>query len=214
MKILLPGILAMATVVVASNILVQFLILDGLLTWGAFTYPIAFLITDLINRFYGPTEARKVVLSGFVTGVVCSFIGSQIFLEGDGYVYAAVALRIAVGSGCAFLVAQLVDVFVFDRLRHGQWWRAPFASTIVGSILDTFLFFTIAFSASIPFFSPSANEEISWAWEISPLLMIGVDCPLWISLALADWLVKISVALIALIPFRIVTSKNINLFKI
>ena len=213
MKKLLPGILAMASVVVASNILVQFLILDGLLTWGAFTYPIAFLITDLINRFYGPVEARRVVFSGFLTGILCSLIGSQIFLQGDGYVYSAVAFRIAIGSGCAFLVAQLVDVFVFDKLRHGQWWKAPLASTIVGSVIDTFLFFTIAFSASIPFFSASANEEISWAWDISPLLMIGVDAPLWVSLAFADWFVKLSIALIALIPFRIVTGKKINLFN-
>jgi uncharacterized integral membrane protein (TIGR00697 family) len=124
-------------------------------------------------------------------------------LEGDGYTYPAVAFRIAVGSGIAFLVAQLVDVFVFDRLRAGIWWRAPLASTIVGSVLDTALFFTIAFSASVPFFSEAANGDISWAWDAAPLLTFGSDAPLWVSLALADWIVKLSVALVALIPFRI-----------
>jgi uncharacterized integral membrane protein (TIGR00697 family) len=203
MNKLLPGIAAMAAVVVASNILVQFLILDGLLTWGAFTYPFAFLVTDLMNRVYGPADARRVVYFGFVTGVVCSLIGSQIMLEGDGYTYPAVAFRIAVGSGIAFLVAQLVDVFVFDRLRAGIWWRAPLASTIVGSVLDTALFFTIAFSASVPFFSEAASGDISWAWDVAPLLTFGSDAPLWVSLALADWIVKLSVALVALIPFRI-----------
>ncbi len=203
MNKLLPGIAAMAAVVVASNILVQFLILDGLLTWGAFTYPFAFLVTDLMNRVYGPADARRVVYFGFVTGVVCSLIGSQIMLEGDGYTYPAVAFRIAVGSGIAFLVAQLVDVFVFDRLRAGIWWRAPLASTIVGSVLDTALFFTIAFSASVPFFSEAANGDISWAWDVAPLLTFGSDAPLWVSLALADWIVKLSVALVALIPFRL-----------
>ena len=203
MNKLLPGIAAMAAVVVASNILVQFLILDGLLTWGAFTYPFAFLVTDLMNRVYGPADARRVVYFGFVTGVVCSLIGSQIMLEGDGYTYPAVAFRIAVGSGIAFLVAQLVDVFVFDRLRAGIWWSAPLASTIVGSVLDTALFFTIAFSASVPFFSEAANGDISWAWDVAPLLTFGSDAPLWVSLALADWIVKLSVALVALIPFRI-----------
>ena len=203
MNKLLPGIAAMAAVVVASNILVQFLILDGLLTWGAFTYPFAFLVTDLMNRVYGPADARRVVYFGFVTGVVCSLIGSQIMLEGDGYTYPAVAFRIAVGSGIAFLVAQLVDVFVFDRLRAGIWWRAPLASTIVGSVLDTALFFTLAFSASVPFFSEAANGDISWAWDVAPLLTFGSDAPLWVSLALADWIVKLSVALVALIPFRI-----------
>ena len=203
MNKLLLGIAAMAAVVVASNILVQFLILDGLLTWGAFTYPFAFLVTDLMNRVYGPADARRVVYFGFVTGVVCSLIGSQIMLEGDGYTYPAVAFRIAVGSGIAFLVAQLVDVFVFDRLRAGIWWRAPLASTIVGSVLDTALFFTIAFSASVPFFSEAANGDISWAWDVAPLLTFGSDAPLWVSLALADWIVKLSVALVALIPFRI-----------
>ncbi|XAT59363.1 queuosine precursor transporter [Rhodobacteraceae bacterium Araon29] len=207
MQRLLPGVIAMAAIVVASNILVQFLILDGLLTWGAFTYPFAFLVTDLMNRVYGPHAARRVVFVGFVTGIICSLIGSQILLQGDGYEYAAVALRIAVGSGIAFLTAQLVDVFIFDRMRQGVWWRAPLASTFVGSALDTALFFTIAFSARITLFPASANEEISWAWEAVPLMNIGALYPLWVSLAIADWLVKMTLALIALIPFRIAIGK-------
>ena len=208
MNRLLPGIAAMAAIVVASNILVQFLLLDGLLTWGAFTYPLAFLVTDLINRLYGPGDARKVVFSGFVTGIFCPLIGSQIMLQGDGYEYPAVALRVAIGSGSAFLVAQLVDVFIFNRLRNGQWWRAPLASTIVGSIVDTALFFTIAFSASVSVFSDAANDEISWAWDLVPLLTVGSDAPLWVSLAVADWIVKLSVALIALVPFRILAGAS------
>ena len=109
MEKLLIGILAMASVVVASNILVQFLLLDGLLTWGAFTYPIAFLITDLMNKSYGPTAARKIVLAGFITGILCSFVGSKIMLQGDGYEYPAVALRVAVA---AVVVAALPVIAV------------------------------------------------------------------------------------------------------
>ncbi len=197
----------MAAIVVASNILVQFLLLDGLLTWGAFTYPLAFLVTDLMNRLYGPREARQVVLIGFIVGVFCSLVGTQITLQGDGYTYAAVALRVAVASGTAFLVAQLVDVAIFNRFKEGSWWRAPLISTIIGSALDTALFFTIAFSASITFFGPAADAEINWAWESVPFLLGGPDAPLWVSLAVADWMVKLSMALIALIPFRFIVMR-------
>lgn len=200
---LLPGILAMATIVVASNILVQFLILDGLLTWGAFTYPLAFLVTDVMNRIYGVQAARRVVFAGFVTGIICSLIGSQIMLEYGP----AVPLRIAVASGIGFLLAQMTDVSIFDRLRTGAWWRAPLVSTIVGSALDTALFFTIAFSASVTFFGEAADSAISWAWEGVPFMMSGPEAPLWVTLAFADWLVKLSVALIALVPFRILTAR-------
>ncbi|MFC3612690.1 queuosine precursor transporter [Lutimaribacter marinistellae] len=199
----IPGILAMAAIVVASNILVQFLLLDGLLTWGAFTYPLAFLVTDVMNRVYGTGPARKVVLAGFVTGVICSLIGSQIMLEYGP----AVPLRIAVASGTAFLLAQLTDVAIFDRFRSGAWWRAPLVSTLVGSALDTALFFTIAFSASISIFGANADAAISWAWEATPFMLTGPETPLWVTLAFADWLVKLSVALIALIPFRVITGK-------
>lgn len=197
----------MAAIVVASNILVQFLLLDGLLTWGAFTYPLAFLVTDLMNRLYGPREARQVVLIGFIVGVFCSLVGTQITLQGDGYTYAAVALRVAVASGTAFLAAQLVDVAIFNRFKEGSWWRAPLISTIIGSALDTALFFTIAFSASITFFGPAADAEINWAWESVPFLLGGPDAPLWVSLAVADWMVKLSMALIALIPFRFIVMR-------
>ncbi|MDD9741279.1 queuosine precursor transporter [Marinovum sp. SP66] len=203
----LPGILAMAAIVVASNILVQFLILDGLLTWGAFTYPLAFLVTDVMNRVYGVRAARKVVLAGFVTGVICSLVGSQIMLQGDGYTYAAVPLRIAVASGLAFLVAQLTDIAVFNRFRAGRWWRAPLVSTLVGSALDTALFFTIAFSASVTLFGAEADAAINWAWEAVPFLNTGPLAPLWVTLAFADWLVKLSLALIALIPFRAIVAR-------
>ncbi|MDD9743037.1 MULTISPECIES: queuosine precursor transporter [Marinovum] len=203
----LPGILAMAAIVVASNILVQFLILDGLITWGALTYPLAFLVTDVMNRVYGVRAARKVVLAGFVTGVICSLVGSQIMLQGDGYTYAAVPLRIAVASGLAFLVAQLTDIAVFNRFRAGRWWRAPLVSTLVGSALDTALFFTIAFSASVTLFGAEADAAINWAWEAVPFLNTGPLAPLWVTLAFADWLVKLSLALIALIPFRAIVAR-------
>lgn len=199
---ILPGILAMALVVVASNILVQFLF-GNWLTWGAFTYPIAFLVTDVMNRVYGPAAARRVVFAGFLVGIVCSLIGSQIMLEFGP----AVPLRIAVGSAIAFLTAQLLDVSIFDRLRGGAWWRAPLASTIVGSAVDTVLFFTIAFSASISVFGVAANDAISWAWEVVPFLGQGAPMPLWVSLGFADWLVKLGVALVALIPFRLIVKR-------
>ena len=199
---LLPGILAMATTVVASNVLVQFLLGDWL-TWGAFTYPIAFLVTDVMNRIYGASAARRVVFAGFLVGIICSLIGSQIMLEYGP----AVPLRIAVASAIAFLSAQLLDVSIFDRLREGLWWKAPLASTIVGSVVDTALFFTIAFSASVTLFGAGNDEAISWAWEGIPLLGQGAVLPLWVSLAIADWGVKLAIALLALVPFRLIVGK-------
>jgi len=196
----LPGILAMAAIVLASNILVQFLF-GNWLTWGAFTYPLAFLVTDIMNRVYGVAAARRVVFAGFVTGVICSLIGTQIM----GEFGPLVTLRIALGSGLAFLVAQLMDVAIFDRLRAGEWWRAPVVSTLVGSSLDTALFFTIAFSASLSFLEPA--NDVSWAGDILPILGHGPEAPLWVSLAIADWLVKLALALIALVPFRLITRK-------
>ena len=203
---ILPGVIAMAIVVVASNILVQFLILDGLLTWGAFTYPLAFLVTDVMNRVYGASTARRVVLIGFVVGVVCSLIGSQIMIQGDGLEFPAVALRVAIGSATAFLVAQLIDVAIFQRLRGGTWWKAPLTSTLVGSTIDTALFFTIAFSATVSF-GAAADGEVSWAWDAVPFLLSGPEAPRWVTLAVADWGVKIAIALIALIPFRIIIGR-------
>lgn len=203
-RIYLPGILAMAAVVVASNILVQFLY-GQWLTWGAFTYPIAFLVTDVMNRVYGAAAARRIVAVGFVVGVICSLIGTQIMLQGDGYTYPAVTLRIALGSGLAFLTAQMLDVAVFSALRTGKWWRAPLASTLVGSSVDTALFFTIAFSGALSWLEP--GNDVSWAGEMLPLLGSGPMAPLWVSLALADWMVKLSLALLALVPFRIIVRK-------
>lgn len=196
----LPGILAMAAVVVASNILVQFLF-GQWLTWGAFTYPIAFLITDVMNRVYGAGPARRVVFAGFVVGVICSLIGTQIM----GEFGPLVTLRIAIGSGLAFLTAQLLDVSIFSALREGKWWRAPLASTLVGSSVDTAIFFTIAFSGALTWVEP--GNDISWAGEMLPLLGAGAMAPLWVSLAVADWLVKLSLALLALVPFRMIVTR-------
>lgn len=197
---ILIGVIAMAAVVVASNILVQFLF-GNWLTWGAFTYPFAFLVTDLMNRTYGASQARKVIFAGFVVGVICSLIGTQIMLEFGP----AVTLRIALGSGTAFLVAQLMDVLVFDRLRAGKWWRAPLVSSVVGSSLDTALFFTIAFSATLVFIEPS--NDVSWAGEVLPILGFGPMAPLWVSLGVADFFVKMLLAMIALIPFRVLSAR-------
>jgi uncharacterized integral membrane protein (TIGR00697 family) len=196
----LPGILAMAAIVVASNILVQFLF-GQWLTWGAFTYPLAFLVTDVMNRVYGAAAARRVVVAGFVIGVICSLIGTQIM----GEYGPLVTLRIAIGSGTAFLIAQLVDVSVFAAIRRGAWWRAPLISTLIGSTLDTALFFSIAFSASLAFIEPS--NDVSWAGEMLPILGLGPVAPLWVSLALADWMVKLTLALLALVPFRLLTAR-------
>ncbi len=199
-KSLWAGVAAMATVVVASNVLVQFLFGDWL-TWGAFTYPFAFLVTDLMNRLHGAAAARKVVFAGFAVGVLCSLIGSQI----DGPFGPLVSLRVALGSGIAFLTAQLVDVAIFSRLREGAWWRAPLVSTLVGSALDTALFFSIAFSAALTPIFP--HVDVTWANEVVPLLGAGPAAPLWISLAIADFGVKLMLALVALIPFRMVLAR-------
>jgi len=194
----------MAIIVVASNILVQFLF-GNWLTWGAFTYPLAFLVTDIMNRVYGAGPARTVVFVGFIVGVFCSLVGTQIMLQGDGFTYPAVTFRIAIGSGLAFLTAQLLDVGIFSALRNGIWWKAPLASTIIGSSVDTAIFFSIAFSASLTWLEP--GNDVSWAGEVLPLLGVGPAVPLWVSLAVADWMVKLTLALIALAPFRWVTAR-------
>ena len=199
-KHLLPGVIAMAATVVASNILVQYL-LGPWLTWGALTYPVAFLVTDLTNRLHGAAAARKVVLVGFGVGVICSLIGSQIM----GEFGPLVTLRVAIGSGLAFLAAQLTDVAIFNRLRARFWWQAPLFSTLVSSSLDTCLFFAIAFSASFSFLHPAT--DVAWANEALPLLGVGPVAPLWVSLAVADWLVKLAMAAVALVPFRLVVEK-------
>ena len=196
----LPGVFAMAAVVVASNILVQFLF-GQWLTWGAFTYPIAFLVPDITNRVYGTGPARKVVFAGFIVGVICSLIGTQIM----GEFGPLVTLRIAIGSGLAFLTAQLLDVSIFAALRNGAWWRAPLASTLIGASVDTALFFSIAFSATLTWIEP--GNDVSWAGEMLPILGSGPVAPLWVSLAVADWGVKIGLALLALVPFRLIVGR-------
>ena len=166
----------MALVVVLSNYLVQFPVhymgFQDLLTYGAFSYPIAFLITDLSNRRYGKNTAKKIVYSGFVLGVFLTFYFSTNYSD-------LISIRIAIGSGTAFLVAQLIDVNIFDRLRKKVWFVAPLVSSLIGSGIDTFLFFSISFYGT------------------------GVN---WITLSFGDLFVKIFVALMMLIPFRILLS--------
>lgn len=180
------GVAAMAALVTASNILVQYPVGD-FLTWGAFTYPFAFLVTDLTNRRFGPAAARRVVLVGFAVAVALSV--------------ALATPRIAIASGSAFLLAQLLDVAVFDRLRTGAWWRAPLTSSLLGSALDTALFFTLAFSAQAAFLGP----DEPWALEAAPLLGVGPAAPFWVSLAVGDFCVKLLIALAALGPYRAIS---------
>ena len=163
----------MAIVVAVSNYLVQFPInyfnLQNLLTYGAFTYPIAFLITDLSNRSYGKNSAKKIVYLGFIFGIFLTLFFSTNYSD-------LISVRIAIGSGTAFLVAQLIDVNIFDKLRNKVWFAAPLFSSLIGSTIDTFLFFSISFYGT------------------------GIN---WINLSLGDLLVKIFVSSIMLIPFRI-----------
>jgi queuosine precursor transporter len=163
----------MGVVVLASNYLVQFPInyygLGEILTYGAFSYPIAFLITDLANRSYGKVIARKIVYIGFIIGIVFTLFFSTNFAD-------LISVRIAIGSGTAFLVAQLLDVQIFDYLRKKEWFVAPLTSSLIGSTIDTFLFFSISFYAT------------------------GIP---WVTLSLGDLLVKVLVALLMLIPFRL-----------
>ena len=175
-RLIMP-VIAMTLVVVASNVLVQYPFtpfdLGDYLTWGAFTYPVAFLVTDLTNRRYGPRVARQLVIAGFAVAVVLS-----IWLATP---------RIALASGTAFLVGQLLDITVFNRLRRQAWWRAPFVGSIIGSALDTILFFSLAFAGD-PDMSGSVN-------------LFGTEVMLWQSLAVFDFSVKMLIALIALLPY-------------
>ena len=166
----------MALVVALSNYLVQFPVsyfrLQDLLTYGAFSYPVAFLITDLSNRRYGKNTAKKIVYLGFILGVILTFYFSTNYSD-------LISIRIAIGSGTAFLVAQLIDVNIFDRLRKRIWFIAPLASSLIGSSIDTFLFFSISFYGT------------------------GIN---WITLSFGDLFVKIFVALVMLVPFRFLLS--------
>ncbi|MDC0645386.1 queuosine precursor transporter [Candidatus Pelagibacter ubique] len=163
----------MGVVVLTSNYLVQFPVnyygLEEILTYGAFSYPVAFLITDLANRSYGKVVARKIVYVGFIIGIVFTLFFSTNFAD-------LISVRIAIGSGIAFMVAQLLDVQIFDYLRKKKWFVAPLTSSLIGSTVDTFLFFSISFYAT------------------------GIP---WVTLSLGDLAVKIFVALAMLIPFRL-----------
>jgi len=163
----------MGGIVLASNYLVQFPInyygLEEILTYGAFSYPVAFLITDLANRSYGKVIARKIVYIGFIIGIIFTLFFSTNFAD-------LISVRIAIGSGTAFLVAQLLDVQIFDQLRKKRWFVAPLTSSLIGSTIDTFLFFSISFYAT------------------------GIP---WVTLSLGDLAVKVLVALLMLIPFRL-----------
>ena len=200
MRFLLPGVIAMTVIVVTSNILVQYP-LGAFLTWGALTYPFSFLVTEIANRLDGPAAARKIVFVGFVTGIFCSFIGTQIM----GEFGPLVSFRIALGSGLAFLCAQLLDIAVFNRFRDGLWWKAPLISPVISSTLDTAIFFTIAFSATLTFLEPGV--DVSWASAPAPLLGLGPELPFWVSLAVGDWLVKLLLAVVALLPFRLALAR-------
>ncbi|MEM7499793.1 MAG: VUT family protein [Pseudomonadota bacterium] len=184
-RVTIVAIAAMAVIVTASNVLVQVPFNDWL-TWGAFTYPFAFLVTDLANRLHGPVAARRVVLAGFALAVALS-----IWLATP---------RIAIASGSAFLLAQMLDVAIFDRLRAGSWWRAPAVSSLAGSALDTALFFSLAFAPAFAFL----GEDPAWAQEAVPLLGFGAPVAFWVSLALGDFLVKLALIAVALVPFRLV----------
>lgn len=184
--------LLMTAVVVASNVLVQFPIhgvffginLADLLTYGAFTYPIAFLITDLTNRQFGPKYARRVVAAGFVVGVAFSW-------------YASVP-RIAIASGLAFLFGQLLDIMVFNRLRRQAWWRAPLVASLFGSVLDTTMFFSFAFAPFFSFLGPNDDFAIGHAGIFG---ILQTEAPRWMSWAMGDLSVKVTVALVMLLPY-------------
>ena len=179
-KLFLILSVVMGVVVISSNYLVQFPVnffnLESILTYGAFSYPVAFLITDLANRAYGKIVARKIVLIGFVIGISLTLFVSTNFDD-------IISVRIAIGSGLAFFIAQNIDVNIFDFLRKKTWYVAPLSSSLTGSVIDTFLFFSIAF--------------------------YGTSVP-WITLALGDLLVKFIVAIAMLIPFRMLLSRIVD----
>lgn len=185
-------VLLMTLVVVASNFLVQFPVLGSLfgiqlsdlLTWGAFIYPAAFLVTDLTNRQFGPQIARRVVFAGFVVGVAISYYTSM--------------PRIAMASGTAYLVGQLLDISIFNRLRRQTWWQAPLAGSLIGSMLDTVLFFSLSFAPAFAFLG--ANDD--FAIGQAPILgVFAMEAPRWISWAIGDFVVKLIVGLLMLLPY-------------
>ena len=188
------AVAAMAVIIAGSNYLVQFpvhatigaLNLADLLTFAAFTFPVAFLVTDLTNRLFGAAAARKVVFAGFAIAVLVSII--------------LASPRIAIASGSAFLISQLMDVSIFDKLRSGQWWRAPLISSMVGAVVDTFIFFSFAFAASFSFL----GAGLDFAAQPAPLFgVLAVEAPRWLSWALGDLVVKVVMALVLLAPYSL-----------
>lgn len=197
-RITILYVLLMTAVVVASNVLVQYplsgelfgISLGDLLTYGAFTYPVAFLITDLTNRQFGPRIARRVVAAGFLVAVIFSFGAST--------------PRIAIASGSAFLAGQLLDISIFNRLRRQTWWRAPLIASLIGSMLDTVLFFSLAFAPAFAIFGPNDVFAVEWA----PVLGIFTsEAPRWISWALGDFSVKVLVGFVMLLPYGALMSR-------
>jgi len=195
------AVLAMVVVVTASNILVQYPVqvdlgpihLGDILTWGAFTYPFAFLVSDLSNRHDGPNQARMVVLVGFLVALALSFWLST--------------PRIAIASGSAFLIGQLLDIAVFQRLRNRYWLVPPLSASLLGSLLDTAIFFTIAFAPIFAFvdgFFGMADGSLGFG---APWLGIGSEVPLWVSLASGDFAVKFLAALLLLAPYRVLMGR-------
>ena len=210
------AIAAMVVVVTASNILVLYPVdaqvgpinLKDLLTWGAFTYPFAFLITDLINRYDGPARARLVVVAGFAVAVLLSFYLSFNPLPWNAGGAAATTARIATASVTAFLIGQLLDISVFSRLRSSRnWFVPPLAGSLLGSLLDTAIFFTVAFApafAGVDALYGSADNSLGFP---APFLSVGPEVPLWVSLATGDFLVKFLAALLLLAPYRALMGK-------
>lgn len=198
---LFAAIAAMVVVVTASNILVQYPVafdlgpvhLGDLLTWGAFTYPFAFLVTDLTNRYDGPNRARFVVVIGFVVALGLSFYLST--------------PRIAIASASAFLVGQLLDIAIFSRLRNRFWLVPPLTGSLLGSLIDTLIFFTIAFAPVLGFIDGWFGMEDGSLGFGAPWLGIGPEVPLWTSLATGDFLVKFLAALLLLAPYRALMGK-------
>ena len=190
----LIAVAAMAAIIAGSNYLVQFPVhvtlgainLADLLTYAAFTFPVAFLVTDLTNKLFGAGAARKVVYAGFAIAVLVSII--------------VASPRIAIASGSAFLISQLLDVSIFDRLRAGTWWRAPLVSSILGAVVDTFIFFSFAFSMSLNVLG--AGDE--FAQGAAPLLgVLAAEAPRWVSWALGDLAVKVLMAWVLLAPYGV-----------
>jgi len=190
------AVAAMVAVVAASNILVQYpfavqlgpVNLGDILTWGAWTYPVASLVTDITNRVFGPARARLAVVAGFAVAVVLS-----IWLATP---------RIALASGTAFLAAQFLDISIFHRLRNGAWWQAPMFSSLVSSALDTLIFFSLAMAPVFGGLDALFGMEDSSLPFPTPLLGVGFEVPLWVSLALGDFLVKLLLAVLLLAPYR------------